>query len=262
MHGCLPALPNLPVSPAGLGAVPCLRRAAAVEEYGEKEEQEVEADEEGEGWLTADQSSAGRAAAGTTTTNAEGFEEIPDVEEEAGGGEGGGVADAAAASASDGGAAGPGGDEDVPDIDDLDLEDEEEEDEVGAPGTGGEGEALMWRSVGRSPAPSLPAQPAGCGVRACACAVWGPGGAAVKICPPACPCRRRCGRRPQPAAAAARSTLCAPAPTICSSRTTSTTRLVVPHEGYQRGKSTMWYRPRCLHIALLVHLPVGCLGLA
>ncbi|EFN54110.1 hypothetical protein CHLNCDRAFT_36301 [Chlorella variabilis] len=122
--------------------VPCLRRAAAVEEYGEKEEQEVEADEEGEGWLTADQSSAGRAAAGTTTTNAEGFEEIPDVEEEAGGGEGGGVADAAAASASDGGAAGPGGDEDVPDIDDLDLEDEEEEDEAAlrpAPTAGGGG---------------------------------------------------------------------------------------------------------------------------
>jgi hypothetical protein len=102
-----------------------------VEEYGERQEQEVEADEQGDGWLTADPAAAGRGAPGATTTNADGFEEVPCIDEEPGGS--GGVADAAAASDS---AAAAADDEDVPDIADLDLE-EEEEDVVGGRGWAG-----------------------------------------------------------------------------------------------------------------------------
>ncbi|KAI3431543.1 hypothetical protein D9Q98_004592 [Chlorella vulgaris] len=109
--------------------VPCLRRAAAVEEYGEQQEEEVEADEQGEGWLTADQFAAVQTAAGMTVTNQEGFEEIPSISASGGGG-GGSVADAtsAGASGSAGGAAGgDDGDDVVPDIEDLELTDEEED---------------------------------------------------------------------------------------------------------------------------------------
>jgi len=114
-----------------LPAVPCLRRAAAVEEYGAREEQEVEADEGGEGWVTASQAAPGAATAGATTTNEDGFEEIPSVDDAAGGSSGAGAGGAAAAG--EGGAeegAEEEEEEDVPDIADLDLE--EEEDEVGA----------------------------------------------------------------------------------------------------------------------------------
>ncbi|KAL4856472.1 hypothetical protein ACK3TF_003263 [Chlorella vulgaris] len=97
---------NSAVNSSDLG-VPCLRRAAAVEEYGEQQEQEVEADEQGEGWLTADQFAAGQTAAGMTVTNQEAFEEIPSIGASGGGGSGF-VADAtsAGASGSAGGAAG------------------------------------------------------------------------------------------------------------------------------------------------------------
>ncbi|KAI7837881.1 hypothetical protein COHA_008368 [Chlorella ohadii] len=108
--------------------VPCLRRAAAVEEYGAREEQEVEADEGGEGWVTASQAAPGAATAGATTTNEDGFEEIPSVDDAAGGSSGAGAGGAAAAG--EGGAeegAEEEEEEDVPDIADLDLEEEEDE---------------------------------------------------------------------------------------------------------------------------------------
>lgn len=58
-------------------AVPCLKRAADVEEYGEREEFEVEAGgESGEGWTVA----SNKPAAAVTVTNEEGFEEIPNIE--------------------------------------------------------------------------------------------------------------------------------------------------------------------------------------
>jgi hypothetical protein len=112
--------------------VPCLRRAAAVEEYGDRNEREVEAEDGGEGWLTAERASPASAAAaepGATTTNADGFEEIPSIEDEGAGAGGAGLADAGAPSERGGG--GGGGEEEVPDIDELDLEDEEE-DQVGS----------------------------------------------------------------------------------------------------------------------------------
>lgn len=117
-------------NPPPLPAVPCLQRAAAVEEYGAREEQEVEADD-GEGWVTASQAAPGAAPAGATTTNEDGFEEIPSVDEAAGSSGGAGAGDAAAAGGGAGGeAAGEEEEEeDVPDIADLELE--EEEDEVG-----------------------------------------------------------------------------------------------------------------------------------
>lgn len=111
-----------------LPAVPCLRRAAAVEEYGAREEQEVEADEGGEGWVTASQAAPGAAATGATTTNEDGFEEIPSVDEAASGS--GGAGAGVAAAAGEGGAeegAEEDEEEDVPDIADLDLEEGEDE---------------------------------------------------------------------------------------------------------------------------------------
>lgn len=141
--------------------VPCLRRAAAVEEYGEREEQEVEADEEGDGWLTANQSRTGRADPGATTTNDDGFEEIPSIDEEAAGAEGGsggggsgsaaGVQDVAAGSASDlaageGSGGGAGIDDDVPDIDDLALDDEEEDEAALRPAPRGGGDEHIVRT--------------------------------------------------------------------------------------------------------------------
>lgn len=121
-------------------AVPCLRRAAAVEEYGEQQEIEVEGGEEGgEGWVTADTS---RPPAEPTVTNADGFEEIPTIGGSSGGGGGAGEAtgdrDTAAATGGSGAAEEVGGtgegagdddddDDDVPDIADLEIEDEEEE---------------------------------------------------------------------------------------------------------------------------------------
>eukprot|EP00887_Chlorella_sp_A99_P002469 scaffold10.g2469.t1 len=104
--------------------VPCLRRAAAVEEYGEAEEMEVEAGEggEGEGWLTADPT---KQAAPITTTNVDGFEEIPSI----GGGGAEGVEEVGG-----GGAAEEEGEEEVPDIADLEIEDSEgEADEAALP---------------------------------------------------------------------------------------------------------------------------------
>lgn len=162
-------LPSWQACACLLSAVPCLRRAAAVEEYGEQAEREVEAGDEGEGWITADRSA--RPGAGATTTNDDGFEEVPSIEEAAGGG-GGGAAEAVSEAA--GGSGGQGGaeeegEEDVPDIDDLELEDEEEVDEVGPAGLlalrggpGGQGcrespacaEALGWR-LRRLPSPAF-----------------------------------------------------------------------------------------------------------
>ena len=105
--------------------MPCLRRAAAVEEYGQRSEVEVEGggglEGEEEGWVTAD---AGRSAA-LSAAAAAGFEEIPSISGPAG--EGGEAPDVAAAE----GEEGAGSDSDVPDIADLDLE---EEDEVGLRG--------------------------------------------------------------------------------------------------------------------------------
>ncbi|PRW39093.1 Autophagy-related 3 [Chlorella sorokiniana] len=117
--------------------VPCLRRAAAVEEYGARDEQEVEADEGGEGWVTASQAAPGAAPPGATTTNEDGFEEIPSVDDAAGGG-GAGAGGAAAAGGSEGRAEGgqaeeEEGEEDVPDIADLELEDEEEDEAAARP---------------------------------------------------------------------------------------------------------------------------------
>ncbi|GAB4814233.1 hypothetical protein N2152v2_001279 [Parachlorella kessleri] len=101
--------------------VPCLRRAAAVEEYGQRSEVEVEGggglEGEEEGWVTAD---AGRAAAQSAAAAA-GFEEIPSISGP-GGEEGGEAPDVAAAE----GEEGAGSDSDVPDIADLDLEEEDE----------------------------------------------------------------------------------------------------------------------------------------
>lgn len=130
-------------------AVPCLRRAAAVEDYGEQAEHEVEAGDGGEGWITADRSSRPGAAdeAGVTTTNDDGFEEVPSIEEASGGSGGGAAAEAVSEAA--GGSVGVGGlsgageeEEDVPDIDELELEEEEEEDEVGC----SRGAAAVWVS--------------------------------------------------------------------------------------------------------------------
>ncbi|KAL4440254.1 hypothetical protein ABPG75_003255 [Micractinium tetrahymenae] len=144
--------------------VPCLRRAAAVEEYGEQAEREVEEDDEGEGWITADRSARPGAAAagGITTTNDDGFEEVPSIEEAAAGGSGG--AAGAVAEAVGDAAGGSGGgrgqaeaeeeEEEVPDIDDLELEDEEEDEAAlrpapragGGGGGGGGGEEHIVRT--------------------------------------------------------------------------------------------------------------------
>ncbi len=123
-----------------MSAVPCLRRAAAVEEYGEQTEREVEAGDEGEGWITADRSARPGAAAGVTTTNDDGFEEVPSIEEASGGD--GGAAAAEGVSEAAGGSSGRGGaeEEEVPDIDELELEDEEE-DEV----SGSRAEVPAWQ---------------------------------------------------------------------------------------------------------------------
>ncbi|KAL6783742.1 ATG3 [Auxenochlorella protothecoides x Auxenochlorella symbiontica] len=56
--------------------VPCLRRAADVEEYGERDEFEVEESASGgDGWVTA----SSRPSAPLSSTNEEGFEEIPSI---------------------------------------------------------------------------------------------------------------------------------------------------------------------------------------
>lgn len=56
--------------------VPCLKRAADVEEYGEREEFEVESGgEPGEGWIAASTKPQGPV----TMTNEEGFEEVPNI---------------------------------------------------------------------------------------------------------------------------------------------------------------------------------------
>ncbi|PSC67657.1 Autophagy-related 3 [Micractinium conductrix] len=110
--------------------VPCLRRASAVLQYGEREETEVEAEAgEGEGWLTT--STAPQQP--VTTTNADGFEEIPSIEEAGAGG--------AAEAVSDGGGGAEGDDSDVPDIGDLELEDEEEDEAALRPAARGGGGA-------------------------------------------------------------------------------------------------------------------------
>lgn len=141
---------NSPPSPRHhLPVVPCMRRAAAVFEYGAREEQEVEADDGGEGWVTASQA---RPEGPPTTTNADGFEEIPSVGDDgkdgggAGGGGSGGAADAGAASGS--GEAGEEDNEDVPDIADLELEDEEEDEVGGGCDSGAGGVYIMCREGG------------------------------------------------------------------------------------------------------------------
>lgn len=54
-----------------------MKRAADVEEYGEREEFEVEGGgESGEGWTVA----SNKPAAAVTVTNEEGFEEIPNID--------------------------------------------------------------------------------------------------------------------------------------------------------------------------------------
>lgn len=56
--------------------MPCLRRAADVEEYGERDEVEVEGSAEGgEGWVTA----SSRPQGPVSTTNDDGFEEIASI---------------------------------------------------------------------------------------------------------------------------------------------------------------------------------------
>ncbi|KAL4427336.1 hypothetical protein ABPG77_003245 [Micractinium sp. CCAP 211/92] len=133
--------------------VPCLRRAAAVEEYGEQTEREVEAGDEGEGWITADRSARPGAAAGATTTNDDGFEEVPSIEEASGGNGGTAAAEAVSGEAA-GGSSGRGGaeeeEEEVPDIDELELEDEEEDEAALRPaphsGNGGGGEEHIVRT--------------------------------------------------------------------------------------------------------------------
>lgn len=106
--------------------MPCLRRAAAVEEYGHRAELVVEADAEGgeEGWVTAD--AGGRAGTAGSGADVDGFEEIPSAGAVGGAGveEVGGAAEEAGGGDSD---------SDVPDIADLELEEgEEERDEVRA----------------------------------------------------------------------------------------------------------------------------------
>ena len=128
----------------------------------------MEADEGGEGWVTASQAAPGAAAAGATTTNEDGFEEIPSVDEAAGGSGGTGAGDAAAAggAGAEEGADEEGEEEDVPDIADLELEEEEEEDEVNKRGLCKE-RGLQCRWAGGCP----PAQMIECGVGcSCACA--------------------------------------------------------------------------------------------
>ena len=112
--------------------VPCLRRAAAVEQYGEQGEREVEAEGgEGEGWMTADMVSP---PAGSTSTNADGFEEIPSIDGAAvatSGGKGLGDSGEGLGASEDNTGGEDDGNDDVPDIGDLELEDDDEEDEVG-----------------------------------------------------------------------------------------------------------------------------------
>lgn len=104
-------------------AVPCLQRAAAVEEYGDREEVEVEAGGS-EGWVTAASAPRRRpshtapAAAAAAATNEDGFEEVPCVV--------GGEVGSERSGAEERGREEPDADQDaIPDISNLDLEDEQ-----------------------------------------------------------------------------------------------------------------------------------------
>lgn len=97
-----------------------MRRAAAVEDYGDREETEVELDVEGEGWVTAD--SRGTPA-GATSAGADGFEEVPSISEAAAQG----VHGLSLAPDAEGSTGDAEEDDDVPDIDDLEAEEEEED---------------------------------------------------------------------------------------------------------------------------------------
>jgi ubiquitin-like-conjugating enzyme ATG3 len=87
-------------------AVPCLRRVAAVEQYGNVDESIIEAEGDNEGWLATD------TAPKDAITNADGFEEVPSTTE-------GLTAGPAAPFAGEEDAE----EEDIPDIADLELED-------------------------------------------------------------------------------------------------------------------------------------------
>ena len=87
-----------------MSAAPCLRRAEEVEGYDEAAEQIVEADAEGDGWVSTGQASHPSTAEAS----------IPDLDDNPN--QAGVSGDAAGAD-----------DDDIPDIDDLAIEDEDDE---------------------------------------------------------------------------------------------------------------------------------------